>query len=116
MNDPMRNISGDVGIRLDPAEADAYRLARRRVRMLQGWYVHALVYACVIGILWLVYGLSGQSRFPWPLAPTLGWGLGLGIHGLVVWLGASRRARDWQSRKIEQYVKEDMASRGVGRR
>ncbi len=116
MNDPMRNLSIDAQAGADPVQADAYRHARRRVRMLQGWYVHALVYACVIGILWLVYALSGQSRFPWPLPPMLGWGLGLAIHGLVVWLGTSRRSRDWQSRKIEQYMKEDLASRGGERR
>ena len=116
MNDPMRDISTGAQTGADPAQADAYRLARRRVRMLQGWYVHALVYACVIGTLWLVYGLAGQSRFPWPLPPMLGWGLGLAIHGLVVWLGTSRRSRDWQSRKIEQYVKDELASRGGERR
>jgi hypothetical protein len=46
----------------------------------------------------------------------LGWGLGVAIHGLVVWLGTSRRSRDWQSRKIEQYMKEDLTSRGGQRR
>jgi len=116
MNESMRNISTGAQPGADLAQAEAYRHARRRVRMLQGWYVHALVYVCVIGILWLVYGFSSQSRFPWPLPPMLGWGLGLAIHGLVVWLGTSRQSRDWQSRKIEQYMKEDMASRSCERR
>ncbi len=118
MNDPMRIIQAPAGqTTSDSTRSDAaYRRARRRVKMLQGWYIHALVYVCVIGILWVVYGFVGQSRFPWPLPPTLGWGLGLGIHGLVVWLGASRRSRDWEERKIEQYMKEDMGSRGSERR
>ena len=80
--------------------------------MLRGWYIHALVYACVIGGLWFIYALSPYSaRFHWPLPPTLGWGLGLLIHGLVVWLGASGKGRQWEARKIEQYMAEDMASR-----
>jgi hypothetical protein len=119
MNDPMRitpatagGSTADESVQSD----DAYRRARRRVRMLRGWQIHALVYVCVIATLWLVYGFTGQSRFPWPMAPTLGWGLGLGIHGLVVWLGTSRKSRDWEERKIEQYMKEDMASRAGGRR
>ena len=92
----------------DPASSEtAYRQARRRVRRLQGWYVHAVVYACVIGGLWTIHALSGQGpRFPWPLPATLGWGLGLAIHGLVVWLGASRRIRGWEARKIEEFVAE----------
>lgn len=117
MSDPMRHAGmADGKSNAAAAQSDvAYRHARRRVRMLQAWYLHALVYVCVIGVLWLVYGFASQSRFPWPLPPTLGWGLGLGIHGLVVWLGTSRRSRDWEARKIEQYMKEDLASRDRGR-
>ena len=90
----------------EPSEA-AYRHARRRVRRLQGWYVHALIYACVIGGLWMIHAFSGQGpRFPWPLPATLGWGLGLAIHGLVVWLGASRGMRGWEARKIEEFLAE----------
>jgi hypothetical protein len=102
----------------DPSNPDAasfdvaYRMARRRVRMLRGWYLHALIYACVIGGLWTVYALSSHGpRLSWPLPPTLGWGLGLAIHGLVVWLGTSSRGRQWEARKIEQYMQEDLASR-----
>ena len=65
----------------------------------------------MIAGLWLVYAVSGQTRFPWPLPPTLGWGLGLAIHGLVVWLGTSRRDSDWEARKIEEYMKEDQGGR-----
>jgi 2TM domain len=99
---------------LDSASREeAYRRARRRVRMLRGWYLHALVYACVIAGLWAMYAFSGHAaRFVWPLPPTLGWGLGLAIHGLVVWLGTSRKGRQWESRKIEQYLHEEMGSRG----
>lgn len=96
----------------DPAYDDAaYRRARRRVRMLRGWYLHALVYACVIAGVWLVYAASGQAGYPWPLPATLGWGLGLAIHGLVVWLGSSRRGRDWEARKIEEYLREEAGDR-----
>lgn len=113
MNEPARLVPSPGG-HTGPAPASgdaAYRQARRRVRMLQGWYIHALVYACVIGVLWLIYLSTGQgSRFAWPLPATLGWGLGLAIHGLVVWLGASRRARDWEARKIAEYLDADAQS------
>jgi hypothetical protein len=108
------NAAGSAGLsNADAASYDvAYRTARRRVRMLRGWYVHALIYACVIVGLWTAYALSTHSpRFAWPLPPTLGWGLGLAIHGLVVWLGTSNRGRQWEARKIEQYMHEDLASR-----
>ena len=103
----------------DPVFVEAYRVARRRVRRLRGWYIHALVYACVIGGLWLLFALQpsfGRFGWPRPLPPTLGWGLGLAIHGLVVWMGSSLRGRQWESRKIDEYLQAEIAARGTIRR
>ena len=59
------------------------RLARRRAGAKMGWYVHALVYVCVNAGLALISVSSGR---PWFIFPLAGWGLGLAIHGLVVWV------------------------------
>lgn len=55
--------------------------ARRRVKIKTGFAIHALVYLVVNSALLAVNLLGGGPR--WHLAPLLGWGLGLGIHGLV---------------------------------
>ena len=65
-------------------QARIERLARRRAGAKMGWFVHALVYVCVNAGLALIAWSSGRH---WPLFPLAGWGLGLAIHGLVVWLG-----------------------------
>jgi uncharacterized integral membrane protein len=58
------------------------RIAKRRVDIKMGFYVHLLVYVCVnVGLFTLNY-LGGGYR--WSLFPALGWGLGLAIHGIVV--------------------------------
>jgi hypothetical protein len=114
MNDPTPPVSSaPKHSPLDSAVTDAaYCHARRRVRMLRGWYIHALVYVCVIGGLWMIYAFSGtRPRFPWPLPATLGWGLGLAIHGLVVWWATSLKGRQWEARKIEEYMKEELGAR-----
>lgn len=68
------------------------RIARKRVKARLGWYTHALVYACVIGGLALIGAWQGRY---WPIAPALGWGLGLLMHGLAVFVwGASSRFQD----------------------
>jgi len=69
---------------LDDAAARLERLARKRAGAKMGWYVHALVYVCVNAGLALISWSSGR---PWFLYPLAGWGLGLAIHGLAVWLG-----------------------------
>ncbi len=63
----------------DPIE----RLARRRANAKLGWYIHAGVYIAVNLLLAL---LSAMSDRHWAVFPALGWGLGLAIHGVVVYL------------------------------
>jgi hypothetical protein len=59
------------------------RLARRRAGVKLGFYIHALVYILVNVLLAFLSGMSGRH---WAVFPALGWGLGLMIHGLVVFL------------------------------
>ena len=59
------------------------RLARRRAGMKMGWALHATVYVLVNLLL---AGLSAQQGRHWAVYPAMGWGLGLLIHGAVVWL------------------------------
>lgn len=62
---------------------DLDRLARRRAGARMGWYVHALVFLAVNAALATLSLSSGRH---WAIYPALGWGLGLLIHGLVVWV------------------------------
>lgn len=68
---------------------DIDRLARRRVGARLGWFTHATVYLLVMG------GLTAlalwQGRQP-PVAAALGWGLGLAIHGLRVFIAGKGSA------------------------
>ncbi len=67
-----------------PADENALEcLARKRAGAKLGWYMHALAFICVNTGLALISWASGRHWFVFPLA---GWGLGLAIHGLAVWL------------------------------
>ena len=59
------------------------QLARRRASAKLGWYLHAGIYIAVNILLAVLSAHSGRS---WAVFPALGWGLGLAIHGVVVWL------------------------------
>lgn len=60
-------------------------LARRRAQAKLGWYTHAAVYTVVnLGLI----TLSLASGRHWAIYPLLGWGLGLLMHGLSVWVFA----------------------------
>lgn len=57
------------------------RLARRRAGAKMGWYTHAPVFVLVNFALVVFASARGQS---WALYPLFGWGLGLLVHGAVV--------------------------------
>jgi hypothetical protein len=80
---------------LSPEQIHA--IATRRASAKLGWYTHAVVYVCVMGGL-AMFG-AWQGRF-WPIAPALGWGLGLAIHGLRVFGAGPGSA--WRARLIER--------------
>ncbi|HEX5738366.1 MAG TPA: 2TM domain-containing protein [Hydrogenophaga sp.] len=86
-------------------DSDLKRLARKRVKARLGWLIHATVYVCVITGLALL-GLS-QGK-PWPIYPALGWGFGLFMHGLVVFVvGAGGALREqWVEREHQRLVRQ----------
>ncbi|EJL74564.1 2TM domain-containing protein [Variovorax sp. Varisp85] len=69
----------------NPTRSDVERLARRRAGAKMGWYIHAFVYVLVnLGLV----ALSAAHGRNWAMYPLMGWGLGLLIHGAVVWFVA----------------------------
>lgn len=59
------------------------RLARKRAGAKMGWYIHASVY---IIVNLLLAALSAMSDRHWAVFPAFGWGIGLAVHGVVVFL------------------------------
>jgi hypothetical protein len=61
------------------------RLARKRASAKMGWYIHAMVYIAVNGFFMLRFLLVDGAR-GWSIYPTMGWGLGLALHFLSVFV------------------------------
>jgi hypothetical protein len=61
------------------------QLAHKRARAKLGWYIHAMVYVAVNLLLAALSALSGRH---WAVFPAIGWGIGLAVHGAVVFLVA----------------------------
>ena len=85
----------DSAARLSSEQIDT--LAHQRASAKIGWFIHAAIYAVVIGGLALF--AASQGRY-WPLAPALGWAFGLAIHGIRVFaIGSGSR---WRNRLVER--------------
>lgn len=68
---------------LHQPDPDMERLARRRAGAKLGWYIHAIVYIAVNVLLAFLAAMSGRN---WAIYPAVGWGIGLAIHGAVIFL------------------------------
>lgn len=60
-------------------------LARRRAGAKLGWYVHASVYVLVNLLLWAM-SRYGFGHRPWSVFPVVGWGVGVALHGISVFV------------------------------
>ena len=77
---------------LSPEELE--RLAHKRAGAKLGWYVHATVYVLVNLFLFATAYFGLRSR-PWSPYATLGWCLGLALHGVSVFvMGKGSGLRD----------------------
>ena len=86
---------------------DLDRLARGRAGAKLGWYTHAVVYLVVNLFLFAMseYAL-GQRR--WSIYPMLGWGLGLVLHGVAVFmLGAGSGLRERMIEKERERLRRE---------
>ena len=77
---------------LSPEEIE--RIARKRAGAKLGWYMHASLYVLVNLFIFAISRYGFGSR-PWSVFPLLGWGIGLALHGVAVFvLGAGGGLRE----------------------
>ena len=75
-----------------------YRAARERAEQVQGVLIHLLVYTVVNAGLVIIDALAGDGWwFFWPL---MGWGIGLLLHVVVVFLPVF--GTDWVDRRARR--------------
>jgi len=89
------------------SEEEIEHLARRRAAAKLGWYTHAAIYMVVNAVLF-VMARHGVTHRPWNLYPAAGWGLGLMLHGVSVFvLGAGSGLRERMVERERQRLRRD---------
>ena len=83
------------------------RIAQRRVRAKLGWYGHAALYVVVNLFLFAMSHYAFGQR-PWSVFPLLGWGVGLALHGVSVFvLGGNSALRERMMQKERERLLRD---------
>lgn len=83
-----------------------YLQAKKRVKQIKGFYIHALVYVLVnVMILILKFQKYGNIEFnDWGIGL---WGIGLAIHSLSVFLPNFILGKNWEERKILELMEKE---------
>jgi len=88
-----------------------YKAAQKRVNELKTFYIHLLSYLTVNGfLLMLIYQSSASATTFWKAAhfsTPFFWGIGLVIHGFVVFGQGLVFGKNWEERKIRKIMEQD---------
>lgn len=89
---------------------DRYEEAQKKVKEIKGFYTHLMVYIIInIFLLVMQFGLFTNFHYPgWAAFTTpFFWGIGLFFHGLYVFQHKFRIFKDWEERKIKEFMEKD---------
>ncbi|MDX1314067.1 MAG: 2TM domain-containing protein [Eudoraea sp.] len=87
-----------------------YIRAKERVEELKKFYGNLTSYVVVItGLAILNYWVDGWS-YMWFLWAAFGWGIGLIFHAIRTFNLNPFFGKDWEQRKIKEFMKEDEQS------
>ncbi|HRE37403.1 MAG TPA: 2TM domain-containing protein [Chitinophagaceae bacterium] len=51
------------------------------VKAISGFKAHVSIYIVIVGLLWIIWLIKGGLDIhPWPVYPTVAWGIGLFFH------------------------------------
>lgn len=89
---------------------DAYVRARNHVDELKGFYYSLVSYCLVIPFL-IFINYRTYWEFKWFWFPVFGWGIGLAIQAFRVFVNDGAFGRNWEKRKIEQFMREEEENR-----
>lgn len=91
-----------------------YNRAKKKVESIKGFYSHLTVYlvinAAILIVKFVVFkGEEFDRHIPlwsWLSTPVF-WGIGLFFHGLWVFSDKLGFIRNWEERKIREFMRED---------
>lgn len=90
----------------DYQEEERYYQAQKRVKGIRGFYAHLTVYLITNPIV-IVVNLMTSPGFLYFLFCLFGWGIPLILHGLMAFKYPPFFNKDWEKRKIKEFMEEE---------
>jgi hypothetical protein len=89
-----------------PHDRERYDRARRRVRELRAFYLHATVFVAVNVLLHVINFIAAPGAY-WAFWPLLGWGIGLLAHAAATYRWMPFAGKEWEERKIRELMDKE---------
>jgi hypothetical protein len=87
-------------------EEERYHQAKKRVDEIKGFYGNLTAYI-IVNLALMTINLMTSPEQIWFYWPMLGWGIGVIFHGLRVFDYMPFMGKDWEERKMREYMEED---------
>lgn len=87
-------------------EEERYHKARKKVEEIKGFYGNLTSYI-VVNIGLMILNLATSPEYLWFLWPLLCWGIGLAVHGMVVFNYMPFLGKDWEDQKIREFMEKE---------
>ena len=90
-----------------------YLNAKKRVKQVKGFYIHALVFVLVNAFIIMMKVINGQHVAGEPqikisqFLTIIIWGVGLVAHGLSVFLPNFFLGKNWEEKKIREIMEKN---------
>jgi hypothetical protein len=93
---------------MEPVKKDTkYFKAKRKVAEVKKFYTELIKYGIVISFLAGINYYTNEWRYAWFLWAAFGWGIGLLFQGLKVFNWNPICGKDWEERKIKEFMDKD---------
>jgi len=88
---------------MEADDRDLWRIATKRAAFKK----HFAVYVITNAFLWAIWFFTNRNGYPWPIWPTLGWGLGVAINYANAYLfsGKSLVNKEYEALKKEKGIR-----------
>lgn len=89
------------------SKENKYLRAKERVNNIKKFYSNLLSYVVFIAFLAGLNYYTNEWRYPWFLWAAFGWGIGVVIHAFKAFNWLPFMNKDWEDRKIKEFMEED---------
>lgn len=80
-----------------------YQQAKKRVKQIKGFYIHALVFV-LVNAFFMIMRFQKHGNIDYDNWGIGLWAVGLAVHGLSVFLPNFILGKDWEERKIRELM------------